>query len=177
MQTVKDEYTLINLWCRPLARTDYSFDEIREERIKKPNSATGTIIASLERAELDRGSGVLPSQSHASGILRLSEEDIEIAEARTRLERKEDLSSLPRFRRLKAKIDNKVFDYSEIEREKIEEEIQNIVNKDGYYDEIEPVDADDEIEETRRINPAAVLVIGLIIALSTFLYVYIRIKF
>lgn len=177
MQTVRDEYTQINLWNRPLARKEYLFSEIRQEAIKNPKSATGALLSSLERAEMAKGSGVLPSQARAPGILTMSEEDIVIAEARARLENKEDINALPRFRRLKAKIDNRVFDYSEIEREKIEEEIQNLVNKDGYYDEIEPVDADEELEEDRRINAGIFVVVTLIVALMAFLVIYIKTRF
>lgn len=160
-----------------MARKEYFFSEIRQEAIRNPKSATGTLLSSLEKAEMDKGSGVLPSQTRASGILKMSEDDIEIAEARARLESKEDLSALPRFRRLKARIDSRVFDYSEIEREKIEEEIQNLVNKDGYYDEIEPVDADEELEEKHHINAAVFVVLTLIIALMTFLVIYIKTRF
>lgn len=175
MQEVKDEYLQFNLWTRTLGKTTYAFSELKTGKVSNPKSATGALVASLERAEGVRGSGVLPAQHPAvTSAANMTDEDAAIAEARARLEYKEDLNALPRFRRLKAKMDNRIFDYSEIETSKIEEEIQNIVNKDGYYDEILPVDADDDYEEPSKLNPLALVVGGLIIAIVIFLYVYIK---
>lgn len=177
MQTVKDEYLQFNLWCRPLSKRNFAFSELKTGYVTNPKSATGALVASLEKAEKVKGSGVLPPQHPSQqdpSTLNMSEEDRVISEARARLESKEDISALPRFRRLKAKMDDKIFDYSEIETAKIQEEIQNVVNRDGYYDEIEPVDADEDYEEKRTINPLAFVVGGLILALVAFLFIYIN---
>ena len=175
MQEVKDEYLQFNLWTRSLGKTTYAFSDLKTGKISDPTSATGALVASLEKAETVKGSGVLPAQHPSvAAASNLTDEEAAIAEARARLEHKEDLSSLPRFRRLKAKVDSRIFDYSEIETSKIEEEIQNIVNRDGYYDEILPVDADEEVEEASKLNPLALVVGGLIVAIVVFLYVYIK---
>lgn len=181
MQKVKDEYLQFNLWCRPLAKREFAFSELKTGFVTNPKSATGALVASLEKAEKVKGSGVLPpqhpTQASESGFLNMSEEDKVISEARARLENKQDINALPRFRRLKAKMDDKIFDYSEIETAKIQEEIQNVVNRDGYYDEIEPVDADEDYEEKKAINPLAFVVGGLILALVAFLFIYINYLF
>ena len=180
MQNIKDEYLQFNLWCRPLSKKRFAFDDLKTGYVTNPKSATGALVASLEKAEKVKGSGVLPPQHPTQGKPEhqsMSEEDRVISEARARLENKQDISALPRFRRLKAKMDDKIFDYSEIETAKIQEEIQNVVNRDGYYDEIEPVDADEEYEEKRKINPLAFAVGALILALVAFLFIYINYLF
>ena len=182
MQTVRDEYLQFNLWSRPLSKHKISFSELKMGFVTNPKSATGALVARLEQAERQKGSGVLPAQHpeqsrDSSGTLHMSEEDAAIAAARARLEDREDIEALPRFRRLKAKMDSKIFDYSEIETAKIQEEINNVVNTDGYYDEIEPIDADDEYSEKTAINPLAFVVGGMIIALLIFLFVYINYLF
>ena len=178
MQTVKDEYLQFNLWCRPLSKRTFSFSELKTGFVTNPKSATGALVASLEQKEKVKGSGVLPpqhpTQAPDAGLPEMSEDDRVINEARARLEKREDLNALPRFRRLKAKMDDRIFDYSEIETAKIQEEIQNIVNRDGYYDEIEPVDADEDYEEKRTLNPLAFVVGGAILVLVAFLFIYIN---
>ena len=53
--------------------------------------------------------------------------------------------------------------YSEIEQQQIEDEINELVNSDGYYDEIEPEDANGDYEEEKPVNTALIVLIGVLV--------------
>lgn len=78
----------------------------------------------------------------------------------------------PRLKRLRSRISNAVFDYSEIEQEKIEQKIDQLVNADGYYNEVEPVDIDVDYRPERRINKPVIIAVLALIA-----YIFIILKF
>lgn len=171
MQIIKDEYIKIELWCRPLAKERYLFSEIKKGKVKNVGKGTGTLFAAMAQAQekARHESDILKAKQEA-GLLSLTPEQLEIAEARARLEEPvEDLSSMPRFKRLKARVDNALFDYSEIKREQIAEEINKLVNKDGYYNEVEPVDADQDFKESVKISPAIVAIIVGIVGIVIYL--------
>lgn len=182
MEVIKEEFYQINLWCRPLGRTLYRFEDIKQGKVKNVGKATGTLYAELNEARAKASgilvkdpSGVLIPQNNDADILTLTPEQIEIREARERIENMGvDTSTLPRFKRLKVKLDNKIFDYSEIETEQIEEEINKIINKDHYYDEIEPMDADVEYKEERTFSPLIFGLFGAFVLLLALLVFVIR---
>lgn len=173
----EEEFLQVNLWCRPLGRSTYRFADMKKGVAKNLGKATGTLFREFEAKEKAASGVLVPKEpvlnQNGDVDYEAEEERREIAEARARLEsNKEDFASMPRLKRLKARIDSRVFDYSEIEREKIEEEIANLVNKDGYYDEIEPMDADENYKEEFKVNPFLIgLFVALFVTVGLFIYI------
>ena len=197
MNIVSEQYIQINLWCKPLSRSRYSFDEVRKKKLHLRSDGTTTLLATMrerDRKEAE-ASRILQREQrekdnvHAEYTNALSEfsevfagfSKSEIAEAiETESEAAEEpveAVSRPRLKRFRSKIDAAVFDYSEIEQQKIEEEINDLVNADGYYDEVKPVDADEEYEEKNPINKTVILLIGALIVFLAGFAVYFRFFF
>jgi len=142
---LREEYVRLVLWSRPLKKRRYSFSEVRTKRLP-----------------CDEASSAQDSADAAyTGILTLDDALISPAP-------QDSFTEVPRvkkkrFKRLAEKIDDTLFDYSEIRQEELEEEIQNLVNMDGYYDEVVPIDAGEEYAEKGEIN-------GIVIALFAALF-------
>ncbi len=191
MEIVNETYRQINLGDRPLARRRYRFSEIRKVKLKDDGSLTSSILLHIRRQEKKYAeeSGLLSARQpvrdsvydeYTSSLSMTSESFMGFSE-RERLDAGEDVSveqaaivppKQPRLKRLQAKISDRVFDYSEIEQEKVEQEIDQLVNADGYYNEVEPADIDVDYKEERHINKPA-----LIAAAALIIYIILILKF
>ena len=186
MSIIEEQYIQINLWCRPLARTNYSFDEIRKAKLHPRSDGTSTLLAAMREKERreDAATRALMQEKRANDAVHaeytnaLSEfseayagfSKSEIADSIAAEEQSASVDETPdikvrphRLNRLRTKVATALFDYSEIEQEKIEEEINELVNADGYYDEVEPVDVNEDYEEEKSINPTVILLVGVLI--------------
>ena len=80
-----------------------------------------------------------------------------------------------RFRKFKPKHHFTIYDYSEIEQEDLENKVAELINQDGYYNDIVPVDEDAVTQmigtsDSRKIAAiAAVIIVSLILVI---LYVF-----
>ena len=142
---LREEYVRLVLWSRPLRKRRYSFSAVR---MKRPPCDAAAAVPD-------------PADAEYTGIL--APDDVVFSPAP-----QDSFIEVPRvkkkrFRRLAEKIDDTLFDYSEIRQEELEEEIQNLVNMDGYYDEVVPIDAGEEYTEKAEIN-------GIVIALFAALF-------
>jgi len=191
LEIVNETYRQINLGDRPLARRRYRFSEIRKVKLKDDGSLTSSILLHIRRQEKKYAeeSGLLGARQpvrdsvydeYTSSLSMTSESFMGFSE-RERLDAGEDVSveqavivppKQPRLKRLQAKISDRVFDYSEIEQEKVEQEIDQLVNADGYYNEVEPADIDVDYKEERHINKPA-----LIAAAALIIYIILILKF
>ena len=179
---VTETYRQINLGDRELGRRRYSFSEIRKVRLKDDGSLTSSLILKARKKEQGATGQVgkaparkVPDKAYDeyTSSLSLTSESYPDFEKRARIdaglaiEEEETPAAAeekgPRLRRLKSKIADAVFDFSEIEQEKIEQEIDKLVNFDGYYDEVEPVDADVDYKEERHINKPALIAAGILL--------------
>lgn len=181
MSIIEEQYIQINLWCRPLARSVYSFGELRQEKLRPRSDGTKTLLATMREKERreDEASGLLMQERrvhdnvHDQYTSALSEfspayagfSKDEIAESISEEEDQEyQAEEKPhRLTRLRTKVATALFDYSEIEQEKIEEEINELVNADGYYDEVEPADVNDDYDEEKPLNTTAIFLVGVLI--------------
>lgn len=171
MDAIKETYIQIDLGDRVLGRRRYSFSEIRRARPKCDGSLTSSLLLKMRDRELrEPGKDLMPSMDKAykeyTSSLSLTSDSYAAFDQRSRAGSEVEASAEPaasteekghRLRRLKARISDTVFDYSELEQEKIEQEINSLVNADGYYDEVEPIDIDVDYKEERHINKAAVI--------------------
>lgn len=187
MSIIEEHYTKISLWCRPLSRSTYSFDEVGKVRLHPRSDGTKTLLAEMREKERRAASAsrVLMQERraedrvHAEYTNALSEfspayagfskseieDSIEAEfEENDGQEAAENPRRLKRFRnRVATKVANALFDYSEIEQQQIEDEINELVNSDGYYDEVEPEDANEEYEEETPVNTALIVLIGVLV--------------
>lgn len=187
MSIIEEHYTKISLWCRPLSRNIYSFDEVGKVRLHPRSDGTKTLLAEVREKERKAAasSKVLMQERraedrvHAEYTNALSEfspayagfskseieDSIEAEfEENDGQEAAENPRRLKRFRnRVATKVANALFDYSEIEQQQIEDEINELVNSDGYYDEVEPEDANEEYEEEKPVNTALIVLIGVLV--------------
>ena len=67
--------------------------------------------------------------------------------------------------RLKVRIDNTLYDYSELEEDALEQEAEKLINSDGYYNEVMPRDAFLAYDDGKKriAKPVAIVVTALII--------------
>lgn len=67
--------------------------------------------------------------------------------------------------KLKVRIDNMLYDYSELEEDALEQEAETLINSDGYYNEVMPRDAflDYDDGQKRIGKPVVIVVTALII--------------
>jgi len=187
LSIIEEHYTKISLWCRPLSRSTYSFDEVGKVRLHPRSDGTKTLLAEMREKERRAASAsrVLMQERraedrvHAEYTNALSEfspayagfskseieDSIEAEfEENDGQEAAENPRRLKRFRnRVATKVANALFDYSEIEQQQIEDEINELVNSDGYYDEVEPEDANEEYEEETPVNTALIVLIGVLV--------------
>lgn len=190
IETIEESYRLISLWCRPLARTRYRTSELRRAKIKPDGEGSTTLLRKVrerERAEMEASAVLSDTLEHdevfdeytsalsttSESYARISQRD-QVEEAKRAASKSEakEAAGRQRLRRIRDRISDAVFDYSEIEQEKIEERIDELVNSDGYYNEVEPIDLDSDYQGERQVNKP--LLIAIIIFI---IYVILIFKF
>lgn len=72
----------------------------------------------------------------------------------------------PKKKSIKVRLDNLLYDYSELELEAKEEAVNELINKDHFYDEVLPIDdnLDDSSDSGIKINKPIIIVVGLLFA-------------
>lgn len=199
MSIVKEVEYEINFWSPPLKKHVYSMDTVGR-RIRKPKSgATGVLMDELQRRDkIARESGLLvksgplvplepaplpedaapqsasslPESSSTSGILHgnpyAGVKDPVITEAEP---------PKRKFRSLQ-KLENMLYDDTLVKLGELEDEAFEELNADGYYDEIRPIDADDDFEfEDNTQMKKIILLVVIIIILFAGLIAYVKFMF
>lgn len=182
MEVISEEYRQYEIWCRPLERTRYSFSEMRTKSISADDGGSSALLREFrekerlyaEQVETRTEQKDEAYEEYTSALSTTSESYAAIAGKEVPSQNKETSSAPrasrePRLKRLRAKITDAVFDYSEIEQEKIEQQINDLVNADGYYDEVEPIDIDVSYEKPSRITKPLIISIILFIAYIIFI--------
>lgn len=124
---------IIYLRSKPLIKTVYSFDELSHAHVSR-HGATGILLNMTDKREKEREQTEQAEQGKGFGKEGFNEEQ-------------PPEGNESHFR----KIDNKkkkfsIWDYSELEYDELEKEIALKINVDGYYDEIVPIDKNEETE-------------------------------
>ena len=86
----------------------------------------------------------------------------------------EKKANKPKKESLRIKIDRLLYDYSEIKQEKIEQEVDALINQDGYYNEVIPIDEGIDFEEKKEFNKGIIVVVALLIVTAVALVMVIR---
>lgn len=165
----QNEYTTINitLYSPPLRTAIYPFSNTKKKK-KESHAGSGILSDILNEKEqrIQEKERVLAQQSELlvnSHLLNMEdsptyEEDyyeptssVSPTYANNLLYLESDAPTPKGFKKLKRSINEKIFDYSEIKQAKIEEKINELVNADGYYSEVLPIDVenDEEVEDLK----------------------------
>lgn len=199
MAVIDEIYRQYEIWCRPLKRTRYTFSEMRTKVISPDSGGSTALLRKMREAEKRamEASGLLQkearprqdealneytsslsttSESYAAFQARedgvLDPEGLVASAANEEDNTKAPATYQPKLKRIRERFQEAVFDFSEIEQEKVEQEIDEIVNADGYYNEIEPIDIDTEYEPEKKLAKPAIIAIAVFI-----IYVIIILKF
>lgn len=197
---VQEEFIKIELWSRPLKSNAFSYGDVRRimrktpisdsgafiAEIKKKNEGTG-ILQSLEetvasnnnvsiddlKSEFDLGSQILedipkesilkpiPSPTPYTDIESLEDNDNEDSEIKK-----------PKKISLKVRISRKLYDYSEIEQEELEEKIADLINRDGYYNEVIPIDEGMEFDGKKDGIDKRIVAVLIALGITTAIMIY-----
>ena len=142
MSVVKEVLYDIDYWSLPLKKHRYSLKSVARKAYTSNGTASGILLDEIRERERE-ASGHLSQR-----LLEVSESDnvlipvIEAASAPVpvRIDQKKESAADRRFRVLKKKVDSLVYDYSAVRQGELEDEVFEILNKDGFYDEILPID-------------------------------------
>lgn len=128
--TTKEIILKIDIACVPLKKHRYNFSEIHKRKEIKEKRSASQLLSSAYREREKREEEILKKKAEVDKTLL---EEIKKTESETKIRKLQK----PRF---------SIYDYSEIEHDQLEEDVAELINKDGYYDDIVPID--DEIEES-----------------------------
>lgn len=186
MQIIEETYIKINIWCRPIAKTRYKVTEIHSRPLPKDRRGTAMIMAEMRQKEKsrhetpDKAPQRAPEdkahKEYTSALSVFSEsyagfdhaEEAEVPLVSESINEAPQEESTPRLKRLRTRISEALFDFSEIEQGEIEDRVNELVNSDGYYNEVEPEDADVEYASSRTINKSVILLAMLLAAFLAF---------
>ena len=139
--------------------------------IKKNTEGTGLLRALSDTVVKNENVGIDDLMSEfdlGSQILRDMPQAYEIPKAKTAAdspnaseyddisqfsgsdETSEDNKKKPKKIGLKVRINRLLYDYSELEQEELEENVADLINRDGYYNEVVPIDEGMEYDDKRN---------------------------
>jgi len=159
MGVVKEVIYEINFYGDPLKKHRYHMSNIKKKALTTCGTRSGILIEELQRR--DRiASGILQERA-ASGVLSYPQD---ASQRRGCMEPAEypDFSGVPaqaamlqesseapkpkkQFRTIK-RIEEIIYDDTAVKMGKLEDEAYDVLNDDGFYDEILPVDFDEDID-------------------------------
>lgn len=136
-----------------LKRHRYFIDNL-ETRIPEPGTPSGILLNELRSRE-SAASGILKSGDR-SEVDPYSDQAIraeEFNEFVDQVETEAVIKAKPPKRRLRSlnkKIETLIYDDTAVKQGQLEDEAYELLNQDGFYDEILPIDYDDDAPETDK---------------------------
>lgn len=167
MNILSEELIKIEVWSRPLAKTHYAPAALAEQPRPKDKEGTGILFEQLiEANEANEADEIETNIEDLFNPLDLPE--ISAPNEHTAADTKAPRSK--GIRRFMPKID--IYDYSELEAEALEQKVDELINADGFYNEVVPIDADEDFDSARSINKFLLIVIGgLIVTIIAFILI------
>ena len=168
MSVVKEVIITINYYSPRLKKHRYSMDAVGKKERMHSGGGTGVLYDEIiRRDQLVKGaSGVLDVSQGPYGHTDFKEPSQAEIYASPHDDLTKDIvpESKPKrqFRVLK-KVEDMIFDDTPEKLGKLEEEADQMLNADGYYDEILPLDSDEEVPAEER--PKITVVVALVAAL------------
>lgn len=188
MAVIDDIYRQYEIWCRPLKRTRYTFSEMRTKAISPDSGGSTALLRKMREAEkraieasgllqrekapvrdaaFDEYTSSLSTTSESYAAMQARDDNLlspdSVVAAANEVQTEAPVPYQPRLKRIRDRFQEAVFDFSEIEQERIEKEIDELVNADGYYNEIEPIDIDTEYEQEKKITKPLLIAVAVFI--------------
>lgn len=185
MNTIREEIYEIHFWSPPnLKKHRYSMNNVKTRTYAATGNATGVLMQEIQRRDrVDRETGPLiepapvaevnaPAdvrefpQTGAAEILtetpRVPDAAVQMPAENTEAQVKPPAKK--QFRSLK-KIETLIYDDTLLKLGELEDESYEELNKDGYYDELLPLDSDIDydFEDSNKTRPILILLIVLVV--------------
>lgn len=171
----------IDYWSPPLKKHRYSWSSVERRAYIENGTASGILMQEIRERERTY-TGILAQKKAAettdeepaqdmSGFL----DDTDGAEVDpTEAEQIEETKPKRSFRTIK-RIEDLIYDDTAVKQGELEDEAYELLNADGFYDEILPVDYDEDYVPAARIPIKKLsLYIGILTVLIGFMIWYVR---
>lgn len=154
MGVVREIIETIDFYSPPLKRHRYSYDDVSRRKYVSSGTGSGLLFDEIHRREA-AASGLLQQETDKSkyedesspeGSQEICQDPSEPEQAPKR-----------RFRTIK-KIGDLLYDDTAEMMGQLEDEAYELLNEDGYYDEILPIDADEDFEESEGLPVVGIIV-------------------
>lgn len=165
---------VIEVWSIPLKTHIFDVTKLRKVSVSPVRSGSGLLVQEVKERERQsqmlEASGMLTSPTSFNGDydsnLEASSDTSDTNEKNQKF-RKITKFSKPNF---------SIFDYSDIEREQLESEIEKLINQDGFYDEVSPDDSDVVYKKDKVTKKALFVTITFVLLAISFVFLFMSIK-
>lgn len=167
----------IDYWSPPLKKHRYQWSSIERRAYVDNGTASGILMQEIRERERTY-SGIL-AQKEASKESDYNEQppqDMDEAHEEALQDNEEQSEGMPRrkFRTIK-RIEDLIYDDTAVKQGELEDEAYELLNADGFYDEILPVDYDEDFAPAARIPfKKLAMYIGVLTVLIGFMIWYVR---
>ena len=167
-------------YCPPGLKRHRFFIDSMEKRVPDPGTPSGLLMAELrerERAasEVVEPCSVLNDRDLSSDEKIEREEFNDFVEEVEKSDPEKGKRKLRTLSRINKKIETLVFDDTAVKQGELEDEAYELLNKDGFYDEILPIDYDEDApEKDNSALKTLVIYGGLLIVLVGFIIWYLK---
>lgn len=167
-------------YCPPGLKRHRYFIDSMEQRVPDPGTPSGLLMLELkerERAAMQvQEPATYLDESHLSSDERVDRQEFnEFVEEIEKEEPKKKKRKIKALNRINRKIETFVFDDTPVKQGELEDEAYELLNQDGFYDEVLPIDYD-EADPEKSTLPIKTIAIysGVLIVLVSFLVWYVR---
>lgn len=162
---------------RGLKRHRYFIDSL-ERGVPDSDTPSGILFAGIR--ERDRIASGLLGESMPAGVLtpRENEQDVPAASTEAVPEKAEDGEGKKKERKFRSfkRLETLIYDDTALKQGELEDEAYDLLNKDGYYDEILPIDYDEEAPAADRVPLKTLgIYVGILLVLVGFIIWYVKV--
>lgn len=163
---VSEKILKLELWSPVLKRHSYTFSTDSKVMARNHSSeVSGFLYEVLD--EIDRQSQILDEINAPAGMLNpLDMPDFDLKPETATGEK--SATKKPKIRKLQRKSKFTIYDYSQVEQGILEDQVNELINQDGYYNEILPLDIDDDYE-TAQIQKKPLILLIIIVLILLFM--------
>lgn len=147
MSVVKEVIQTIDFWSPPLKTHRYKMSSVRKKVFISSGQGSGLLMDELQRRD-KLASGVLSEQKpqYEDGFASdMFEQRPDSYEDGSELQDENKAMAPKRRFRVMKRIEEIVYDDTAVRQGELEDEAYDVLNADGFYDEILPVDYDEDI--------------------------------
>ena len=167
----------IDYWSPPLKKHRYQWSSIERRAYVDNGTASGILMQEIRERERTY-SGILAQKEAAKGTDDNEQPDQNMGEAQEESlqdnDEQDEATPRRKFRKIK-RIEDLIYDDTAVKQGELEDEAYELLNADGFYDEILPVDYDEDFAPAARVPvKQLILYIGALTVLIGFIIWYVR---